>query len=145
MPYITKALSILAAIILAITCFDLAIRLDGILSGILHDFVEYLFTASVFISDTPTLLISAFSTLLGHSITVIILVYSILYFIKVDKILFVIFYIVATFSYLAYRLSGYDEYNSILIVFAVIRLVFHTIWIPLWFFIFCPNNKKSKI
>lgn len=139
----TKALSVSLAIALSIICFELAIQFDGILSNLIYGLIEYLFTATVFLSDSTSLLVSVISTALAHSIIAIILVYSVLYLVKVNRALFLISYVLAAVLYLAYRLSGYSELENTLVVFASIRLVFHTIWLPLWFFIFSPNKIVS--
>lgn len=138
-----KLTSAVIAIVLSIASFEIAIYCDGILSGALHNLIEYFFTASIFLSDNTSFVISIISSLLAHSFTVIILAYSLLYFLKLDRLLFVSFYILATVLYLAYRLSSNGEYDGTLILFVIIRLIFHTIWIPMWFYVF--TQRKNNI
>lgn len=132
----------MVAAILAMTSFEAAIYLDGIISGFLHQAAEYLFTAAIFVDSKSTLIISLISSALAHAISALVMGLGVLWYLKVNIIFFVTSYTTATALYLGYKASLYGELDVIIIMFILTRFIFHLIWMPVWFVFF--NQQKAK-
>ena len=135
--------SCVSAILLAVFSFEIAIFIDGVLSGYLHHSAELVFGANIFVNENSTLSISLLSSAIAHTIAVLLVVYTALWMVHVDKILFISSYSIATVAYLSYKAGFFVGIDSVLILFIGIRFIFHVMWVPVWFYLFGRKSQKQ--
>lgn len=128
-----RIIYMILAVFVAVFCFNVAIVLDGSLTSYIFRLGTYIVDPLIFNEPIISMLVSLLSAALAHSIVAILIVLPVLYFSNSNHSLLIVSYFLAIVGYVVYELSGYPRIAGSLYIFALVRIVFQTVWLLLWY------------
>jgi len=127
-------LTTITASVVAIIGFEISIIIDGSINIYLHRLAEYLNSPLLFTDPTNSFYTSLISATISHTLTAVVLVLPILYFLINNHKVFIITYVAALFVYIIYELMLYETIPWEIHIFAIDRLLFQSVWLVILYF-----------